>query len=171
MKKLASIVLFFLFVSCGVTVNYDYQKSTDFTKYKTYHYFDNMQTGLSELDAKRFFRQLNIALEAKGFTMANDPDFLIDIKSSYFQDSQSSSSVGIGIGGGGGGVSVGIPVGEDNISRQIVFDFVDSETEQLIWQAVSTEPYLPENTPDAREAQFQLVIEKVLAGFPPKTKK
>lgn len=175
MKKIASIVLLTLFVSCGVTVNYDYQKETDFTKYKTYHYFDNMETGLTELDSRRFFRQLNIALESKGFTMANDPDFLIDIKSSYFQDSQSSSSIGIGVGGGGGnvggGVSVGIPVGEGNMSRQIVFDFVDSDTEQLIWQAISTEPYLPENTPDARENQFKAVVAKVLEGFPPKAKK
>lgn len=175
MKKLASIVFLTLFVSCGVTVNYDYQTATDFSKYKTYHYFDNMETGLSQLDTKRFFRQLNIALESKGLTMSNNPDFLIDIKSTYYQDNQSSSSVGIGIGGGGGnvggGVSVGIPVGEANVSREILFDFVDSESEQLVWQAISNEPYMPENTPDAREAQFKLVIEKVLTGFPPKSKK
>ncbi|WP_250432984.1 DUF4136 domain-containing protein [Hanstruepera flava] len=170
MKKLALIIYLLLFVSCGVTVNYDYQKGTDFTKYKTYHYFDNMETGLSQLDNKRFFRQLNIALEAKGFTMSNDPDFLIDIASSYRQDTQSSTSVGFGVGTGGGGVSVGVPVGDGNLSRQIIFDFVDAQTEQLVWQAASNEPYMPENTPEAREAQFKVVIDKVLQGFPPKAK-
>lgn len=169
MKKLASIILLFVFVSCGVTVDYDYQKTTDFTKYITYHYFDNMETGLSQLDSKRFFRVLNAALEAKGFTMSNDPDFLIDIKSSYYQDTQSSSSIGIGVGGGGGGVSVGVPIGGANVSRQIIFDFVDSRTEQLVWQAVSNEPDMPNNTPEERETQFKVVIEKVLEGFPPKS--
>lgn len=171
MKKLASILLLLLFVSCGVTVNYDYQKDVDFTKYKTYHYFDNMETGLSQLDSKRFFRVLNATLEAKGYTMSNTPDFLIDIKSSYFQDTQSGSSIGIGMGGGsgnvGGGVSVDVPVGEANVSRQIIFDFVDAQNEQLVWQAVSKEPNMPNNTPEEREAQFKTVVEKVLEGFPP----
>jgi hypothetical protein len=168
MKKLASILFLLLFISCGVTVNYDYKKDSDFTKYKTYHYFDDMETGLSVLDSKRFFRQLNAALESKGFSMSNKPDFLIDIKSSYYQDSGSSTSVGVGVGGGGGGVSVGIPLGEANLSRQIIFDFVDAYTDQLVWQAISNEPTMPVNTPEDREAQFKLVVEKVLEGFPPK---
>ena len=168
MKKLAAILLLFLFLSCGVAVNYDYQKSADFTKYKTYHYFDNMETGLSVLDSKRFFRELNIALEAKGFSMSNNPDFLIDIKSSSYQDTQSSSSFSFGVGGGAGGVAVGVPIGEGNVSRQIFFEFVDAKTEELVWQAISNEPDLPNNTPEAREAQFKVVIEKVLQGFPPK---
>ncbi len=168
MKKLASLLIVFLFISCGVTVDYDYQKDTDFTKYKTYHYFDNMETGLSTLDSKRFFRGLNAALESRGLSMSNNPDFLIDIKSSYFQDTQSGGSIGIGMGGGAGGVSVGIPVGQANVSRQIVFDFVDAKNEQLVWQAISKEPDMPNNTPEERDAQFKIVINKVLEGFPPK---
>ena len=168
MKRLVPFILALLLFSCGVTVNYDYQKGTDFTKYKTYHYFDNMETGLSELDAKRLFRVLNEALESEGLSMSNSPDFLIDIKSSYFEDTHSGTSVGFGVGTVGGGISVGVPVGQANVSRQIIFDFVDAQTEQLIWQAASKEPHMPENTPEAREAQFKMVVEKVLQGFPPK---
>jgi hypothetical protein len=168
MKKLASILFFLLFISCGVTVNYDYKTDLDFTKYKTYHYFDDMETGLSVLDSKRFLRVLNATLESKGFSMSNNPDFLIDIKSTYYQDAGSNTSLGVGVGGGGGGVSVGIPLSESNLSRQIVFDFVDATNEELIWQAVSNEPDMPQNTPEDREAQFKLVVEKVLEGFPPK---
>ncbi|PNQ75356.1 DUF4136 domain-containing protein [Hanstruepera neustonica] len=167
MKKLFVLLAVLLMLSCGVTVNYDYQKETNFDQYKTYHYFDDMQTGLSELDAKRFFNSLDQALQAKGYVLSESPDFIIDIKSTSYQSAQ-SSSVGVGVGSGGGGVSVGIPVGQGNMSRQIIFDFVDGKTQQLIWQAVSSEPTLPENTPEAREAQFKVVIDKVLIGFPPK---
>ena len=167
MKKLFVLFSIFLMSSCGVTVNYDYEKGTDFTQYKTYHYFDDMQTGLSELDSKRFFGALDKAMSSKGFILSESPDLIIDIRSETYQSAQ-SSSVGMGVGTGGGGISVGIPVGQGNMSRQIIFDFVDGKTQQLIWQAVSSEPNLPENTPEAREAQFKVVIDKVLEGFPPK---
>lgn len=166
MKKLFYLFVITVFASCGVTVNYDYEKGTDFSQYKTYHYFDDMKTGLSELDSRRFFEALDKAMVSKGFTMSETPDFIIDITSEIYQSAQ-SSSVGFGVGTGGGGVSVGVPVGEGNVNRQIIFDFVDGKTQQLIWQAVSTEPNLPENTPEAREAQFLVVINKVLEGFPP----
>jgi len=169
MKKLASILVLLLILSCGVTVNYDYEKSTDFTQYRTYHYFDDMQTGLSVLDSRRFFDVLNKAMVSKGFTMSETPDFIIDIKSETYETGQ-SSSVGFGVGTGGGGVSVGVPVGEGNMNRQIIFDFVDGKTQRLLWQAISTEPNLPENTPEAREEQFRVVINKVLEGFPPQDK-
>lgn len=167
MKKLNYLICLLLLSSCGVTVNYDYEKGTDFTQYKTYNYFDDMKTGLSPLDSKRFFRVLDEAMTAKGFTLSETPDFIIDIMSETYQSGQ-SSSVGFGVGTGGGGVSVGVPVGEGNVNRQIIFDFVDGKTQQLIWQAASTEPNLPENTPESREAQFKIVIDKVLEGYPPK---
>ncbi|WP_104735666.1 DUF4136 domain-containing protein [Hanstruepera ponticola] len=167
MKRFFTLIFCIVLFSCGVTVNYDYEKGTDFSQYKTYHYFDDMKTGLSELDSKRFFGVLDNALSAKGFTLSETPDFIIDIKSETYQSAQ-SSTVGFGVGTGGGGVSVGMPVGEGNMSRQIIFDFVDGKTQQLIWQAISSEPNLPENTPDAREAQFRAVVMKVLDGFPPK---
>ena len=45
MKTFKFILLALLFTSCGTIVNYDYEKSTDFTQYKTYNYFDDMETG------------------------------------------------------------------------------------------------------------------------------
>ena len=167
MKKLLTLYLCCTLLSCGVTVNFDYEKGTDFSTYKTYHYFDDMQTGLSELDSKRFFRALDTILQEKGFVLSETPDFIIDIKSETFQSAQ-NTSVGMGVGGGGGGVSVGIPIGQGQLTRQIVFDFVDGQTQKLFWQAASNEPTLPENTPKAREAKFKEVIIKVLNGFPPK---
>ena len=168
MKKLASIFFLLFFISCGVTVNYDYDKSTDFTKYNSYSYFANMNTGLSELDTKRFFNVLDDAMALKGFTLAEDSDFIINIESTIYQEPQSSSSVGVGVGSGGGGVSVGIPIGQGSISRQIKFDFVDAETNQLFWQAISSEADVLTDNPEQREEKFKNVVAKVLEGFPPK---
>lgn len=167
MKRFQALFLILLISSCGVTVNYDYEKGTDFTQYKTYHYFDNMQTGLSQLDAKRFFNMLDSELQSKGFIKSETPDFIIDVKSETYIKPQ-SSSVGMGVGSGGGGVSVGIPIGQGSVSRQIILDFVDGETQQLFWQGVSREPSAPANTPEARAEQFKKVIVKLLEKYPPK---
>jgi hypothetical protein len=172
MKKLASIFFLLFFLSCGVTVNYDYEKSTDFSKYKSYSYFSEMNIGLSELDAKRFFDALDHAMALKGMTLSENSDFIINIESFTYQETQSQSSVGVGIGGGGGnvggGLSVGIPIGQANVSRQIKFDFVDAQTNQLFWQAISNETETPRDNPEEREEKFKTLVAKVLEGYPPK---
>ncbi|MFD2551833.1 DUF4136 domain-containing protein [Bizionia sediminis] len=167
MKQFLALTLVLFLSSCGIMVTYDYEKGTDFSQYKTYNYFDNMQTGLSELDAKRFFQILDSQLQNKGFTLSETPDFIIDVKSSSAYKPKPSSSVGMGVGSHGGGVSVGIPIGQSSVTRKLILDFVDGTTQQLFWQAVSSEPTAPENSPEARSAQFQKVISKLLEKYPP----
>ncbi|RKE90977.1 DUF4136 domain-containing protein [Ichthyenterobacterium magnum] len=171
MKILKITIIALLLMSCGATVNYDYEKGTDFTQYKTYNYYTDMNTGMSELDTKRLFNVLNANLKQKGFSLSETPDFLIDIKSSEFQNNQ-RNTVGVGLGGGGrtigGGISVGIPIGQSKHSRQIIIDFVDENKNSLFWQAVSENSYNPNATPEKREAVFMALVEKVLSKYPPK---
>ena len=57
-----------LFVSCApIYVNYDFEKSTDFSKFKTYNYYGDMQTGLSALDTKRLLDVLDLKMAQNGF--------------------------------------------------------------------------------------------------------
>ena len=156
MKVAKYLFLLILLTSCGTIVNYDYEKSTDFSKYKTYNYFDDMKTGLSQLDNKRLMRSIDTKLEAMGLRRVDNPDFFIDIQSQDIQN-RNNSNIGVGAGGGGGGgfggVSVGIPLGGNQSSREIVIDFVDKTNgEKLFWQAVSESAYNPNSTPEKREA-------------------
>lgn len=172
MKFLKTIALSLLIVSCApIYVNYDYEKETDFTKYKTYNYYSDMKTGLSELDTKRLLDALDAKMTAKGFTLSDTPDFFIDIKSREFQAAQ-RQTVGVGLGGGGrnvgGGVSIGLPIGQANVNREITIDFVDENKKQLFWQAVSESSFKPNATPEKRETRLNAIIEKVLVQYPPK---
>lgn len=172
MKTFKFILLALLFVSCGTIVNYDYEKSTDFTQYKTYDYFSDMKTGLSELDNKRLIRAIDAKLETMGLTRSENPDFLIDIQSQDVMN-RNNSTVGVGAGGGGrggfGGVSVGIPLGGNQNTREIIIDFVDkSQNEKLFWQAVSESSYKQNASPEKREATFAKLVEKIFEGYPPK---
>ena len=174
-KSLILWGLSLLVLSCApVRVNYDYEKLTDFNSYKSYNYYSDMNTGMSELDAKRLLDALDSELSAKGLHMSDSPDFLINIKSNTFQEGR-RNNVGVGLGGGGGhvggGISIGIPVGQAKINREIVFEFVDDNISGLFWQAISESAYAPNAKPEAKETQFKAIVEKVLSGYPPTSKK
>ncbi len=175
MKSIGYLWLILLFSSCHVVrVQTDYEKETDFSNYSTYNYYNDMETGLSELDQKRLIKALDLAMQTKGFLLSEEPDFLVNIQSTIYQAPR-NNTVGVGVGGTGrnvgGGVSVGIPVGQSNLQREIQFDFVDSQKDMLIWQAIS-KSHLNENaTPVEREKKLQQVVEKVLAKYPARTRK
>jgi len=165
------LLLLLLVSSCSsIHVNYDYEKGTDFSKFKTYNYYSDLETGMNELETKRFLEALDTKLQAKGFTISETPDFFINIQSSEFQEAQ-SSTVGLGVGGSGGhvggGLSVGIPIGQSKINRRIIIDFIDENGKGLFWQAVSDGSYKPKASPEKREKLFKVIVEKVLLQYPP----
>ena len=172
MKSLLGLVLAFSIMGCAtIKVNYDYDKQTDFSAYATYKYYPEMNTGMNELDVKRLLGAIDSYMQTKGILLVEEPDFYINIKTTTYQ-SPSNSSVGFGVGGGsggmGGGVSMGIPVGQDNMDRRIQFDFVDRQKDAMFWQAISESSFKPNSTPEAREAYFKNIVEKVFSKYPPK---
>jgi uncharacterized protein DUF4136 len=171
MKTLKIFILVLLATSCAtIRVNYDYEKSTDFSKYKTYNYYQDIETGMNELDTKRLLAAIDTNLQSKGLTLSETPDFFINVQSSEFQESQ-RNTVGVGLGGGGhnvgGGLSLGIPIGQSNINRQIIIDFIDENKGGLFWQAVTESSYNPKASPEKRELSLNNIVEKVLANYPP----
>ncbi|MEC3906888.1 DUF4136 domain-containing protein [Tamlana sp. 2201CG12-4] len=171
MRFLKIPLLTLLIVSCApIRVNYDFDKETNFDNYKTYQYYADMQTGLSELDTNRLLDALDAKMASMGYTVSETPDFFIDIKSQAYQDTQ-RSSVGIGMGGSGrnvgGGVSVGIPIGQGSVKRQVTIDFVDHGKKQLFWQAVGESSYNSKATPEAKAQLMNDLVEKILSQYPP----
>lgn len=173
-KSLILLGLSLIVLSCAaVRVNYDYEKATDFNLYKSYNYYGDMNMGMSELDSKRLLDALDAGLQAKGLSLSDSPDFLININSSSYQEAQ-RSNMGVGVGGSGGnvggGISIGIPVGQAKITREIVFEFVDEDRSGLFWQAISESSYQPNARPEVKDSQFRAIVEKVLSGYPPAPK-
>ncbi len=172
MKAFKFLLVALLLTSCGAYVRYDYEKSTDFTKYKTYNYFDDMETGLSQLDTKRIVRAIDAKLATMGLTRSDNPDFYIDIQSQDIQN-RNNTSFGVGAGGTGGnvggGVAVGIPLNSNHKTREIIIDFVDKkQNERLFWQAISESTYRPKASPENRDEAFIKLVEKIFSGYPPK---
>ncbi|NAS32315.1 DUF4136 domain-containing protein [Flavobacteriaceae bacterium R38] len=173
MKKLILLILV-LVVSCsGPRVVYDYDKKVSFDDFKTYNFYPEMKTGLSQLDDKRLFFQVDSVLQSKGFTKSETPSFYINMVSEEFLN-DNRSSIGIGLGGTGRsvgvGVSGGIPIGNPQTNREIVFDLIDVERNELMWQASAISVVREKTTPIQKEAYFRNMIKKVFKKFPPEKK-
>tara|TARA_R110000868_G_scaffold107765_1_gene294736 strand:+ start:104 stop:628 length:525 start_codon:yes stop_codon:yes gene_type:complete len=171
MKSISVLIGLLLIVSCAaVRVNYDYDKETDFAGYTTYSYFPDMETGLSGLDEKRLLVIIDSIMLVKGIKYSEEPDFYVNIQSSSFQAPQ-NSNVGVGLGGGGGnvggGISIGLPIGQAKLERQIQFDFVDSQKNELFWQATSSSGFKENGTPEDREKNLREIANKVFTKYPP----
>ena len=174
MKYFKVIVLLLLIVSCApIYVNYDYDKQTDFRKYKTYNYYSNLETGLSDLDTKRLLYVMDAKMKNMGFALTETPEFFINIQSIEFSNDQ-RNTVGVGVGGSSrnvvGGISIGLPIGQAKVNRQITIDFIDENGNGLFWQAVSESSFNPNASPEKREQRLKSIIEKNFSKYPPRGK-
>lgn len=170
--KIRVFLFSFILCACGsMQVDYDYDQATDFSNYKTYNYYPDLQTGLSELDSRRLLEALDAALQTKGIQFSEEADFLINIESREFQ-SAPNNSVGVGVGGTGrnmgGGVSIGLPIRSNGREREIIFDFIDNQKDVLFWQAISRSNFRENATPLEREMVLNELVTKVLQKYPPK---
>jgi hypothetical protein len=164
------VLLSVLTVSCApIYVSYDYDSAANFSNYKTYQYFGDLDTGFSELDTKRLLDAVDSTLYAKGFRIADAPDILIDIKSTAHKNIQ-RETIGVGVGGTGGnlggGITIGLPIGQQKTTQHITFEFLDAKNKQLFWQAKSESSFNANAAPVTKEARFIAIVEKVFKKYP-----
>lgn len=171
MKFLPLVVLSVLLSSCGASVAVDYDKNANFSQYNTYNYFPEIASGLNELDNKRIIMATDSLLQQRGFVKSEDPQLYINF---FARESVAASqnTIGFGVGSGGGnmgvGVGGGIPIGGRQITQQFTMDFIDVNSDDLIWQAVAEADYKEKIKPEQKEAYYMALIEKILKKYPPK---
>ncbi len=173
MKFSILVIISIILLSCGATVTTDFEKDTNFSIYKTYNYFPDLKTGLSELDDDRIILITDSILNGRGFSKSENPQLLINFYASEFL-TNSRNTIGIGFGSagvnGGVGVSGGIPIGGKSIEQEFTMDFVDAEKDNLIWQAFLNGNYKEKANPDEKIAYYEEIISKILSKYPPVNK-
>src|SRR5690606_3872136 len=98
MKSVFSILISVLLVSCGAAVAVDYDKQIDFSKFTTYNFYPNIDSGLNQLDDKRIMQITDSLLKQRGFSKSETPQLYINF---YAREriSNSRNTIGIGVGG------------------------------------------------------------------------
>ena len=176
MMKSTALLLFFMLSSCcSVRVNTDYDKSANFTAYKTYAFY---KTGIdkveiSDLDKKRILRSIDEAMTAKGFTKSETPDLWISINTKAEKDvNVNQFYAGFGYGWGFGWnpyFGASYPMTTSSTDGILTIDLIDAKKKELIWQGMG-EGYLTQDTNRKDEVIKNFVV-KILEQYPPQVKK
>ncbi len=175
MKKFKYLFLLAFVTACNAPqAVYDYDNEVQFNSLSTYQIYPDLKSNLSQLDEQRLLEILSSELNTVGFSQASDsPDVYLNYYASSFE-TPSQNNIGIGVGGTGRnvgvGVSGGIPIGGTNTQMRITFDLINVKTDALIWQAIVDSPFNMNASPEKREEQLRLMVNKALEGYPPKKK-
>ena len=184
---LTSIVFIILSGCSSLSVNYDFNQQTDFTKYKTFDWLPfPKDMKVDELNRVRFVTAVEDNLAAKGINQnTSKPDFVIathfgkenkvDITNWGYTYAPSGYYRGYGYRHPGnygyagsyastGGVSV-----YEYEQGTLILDVVDAKTRKLIWRATAKAIVSPASTPEKQTEKIKNAVQEILEHFPPKT--
>jgi len=185
MKKILSLstLILFLAISCafGQDVRYNFDKDTNFSKFKTYEWviLKDAPTA-NDLVTKQLKDAVDAELATKGLTKIDDDtaNLFIGYQAGVGQEKQFTSfSSDWGYGGGwyrggwygpGGGTTTGststIYVG------QLVLDMYDSTNRDLVWRGVASKTLDSKANPDNQQKNLAKAVKKLLKNYPPVVK-
>lgn len=171
MKRYLGLFLIVLMGCSSPKVVSDFDNTTDFGKFKTYGFYENVGKDLNELDIKRLIKIIDTTLQQKGLIFSENPDFFIDFTITKSAE-VARNTVAVGFGNAGVnsvfGVSGGIPIGPKKYREILIIEFLTPINEELFWKASLESVVKEKRLPKEKEAYFQIIVPKVLSKYPPK---
>jgi Domain of unknown function (DUF4136) len=165
-----------LLLGCsGYSVNYDYDVTASFGRYRTFDYYTSKKGtgGTTSLMDKRVRAAVEKELQVKGFVLETraDPDFLV----TYYpvmKDRKVRTTTRVGMGWGFRPVYGRVGVSTSQVKHfkegTIVLEIVDFKTNQLVWQGVAAGALTGLNNPEEADELVPKAVRDILAKFPPK---
>lgn len=172
----------FVISSCEpqLKVTSDYDKSANFTQYKTFGVDTlHVSSSVSQINQNRIINALKDEMKKKGFTENANPDLLVHV-SAILKDKQSVSASTnyygyggyyrpYGWGGGMGATGYTTYSVDEYKEGSLIIDLVDSKSKTLVWEGIGNKEIdKPSKDP---EAAIRDAIGKILANYPPGAKK
>ncbi len=170
--------------SSSISVNYDYDTTTNFGAYKTFDWAPDPANATQAMDAaqattrngllsNRIKASVNSELVTKGFTQSSDNPDLLTVFHLGVQDKIQVSDWGYGYSGrywgGYGGYygGTGMDVYQYQEGRMII-DVVDAKTNELVWRGTG-EGVVGSGQKSPEETQYKIdsVVNQIMANFPP----
>jgi Domain of unknown function (DUF4136) len=187
MKRLwfFSIVLLLFAASSafGQDVRYNFDKNTDFSKYKTYKWVPLKDAAqVNDLVDKQIKDSLDAQLTQKGLTKVDgdNADLFIGYQAGVGQEKQFtsySSDWGYGGGwyrggwyGGAGGMSTTSGQTSTIYVGQLAVDMYDSANHTLVWRGLASKTIDAKAKPDKQQKNLDKAVAKLMKNYPPKVK-
>jgi hypothetical protein len=148
-------------------VTTDYNKTADFSAYKTYMWIKEPKTA-DPLMRQRIMDDVNAALTARGLRLATGDADLGIAAHSATKEERTLDTFYNGFGGGwrwGGGVGSSSTSVSTYEVGTLVVDVFDSRTKEALWRGSSSKT-LSEN-PQKNAENLNKAVEKMFKNFPP----
>lgn len=170
MKKILILFLSFGILSCSpVKIVFDYDKEVDFKEFKSYKYTkDDLEESVGQDNRERILIALEEELSAKGLSMAEESDLLVNahIKTQQKVDENSASQVGYGSMGWHTSNSSAYMKYDEYIEGTLFITIADRATETIIWQGAGTKIIDEGVSEDKREANIKEIIHQIMENYP-----
>lgn len=154
-------------------VSYDYDKTFDFSKAKTYGWIDGTPLK-DQFNHQRIVSAVDAQLKLKGLTLVvagATADVLVAYHASFDKDVRIS---GFSSGFGGyrfGATRSGTATVDDILVGTIIVDVVSAAEKKIVWRGMATKEVDPKADPEKREKNINKAAEKLFKNFPPPVKK
>ena len=155
--------------SSAQQVKTDYDRSADFSQYKTYSW-QQVKTQ-DPLVVDRIKNPVNAALAAKGWTQVDSGGDVSIVAMEITQNQQTLNTFYDGFGGGWGWRRFGGGFGEATTTTDtykvgtLVVDLFDTKTKQLLWRGTSSDTL--SNNSSKNIKNLDKGVEKMFKHFPP----
>jgi len=184
MKKLALIYMALLLMvssrAFGQDVRYNFDKDTDFSKFKTYEWVEiKGATKPDDLTDKQIKAAVDAQLAQKGLTKVSDAgNIYVGYQTAIGSEKQFTSynmggwGYGPGWYGGGWYTGGGMTTGQTSTiyNGQLVVDMYNPQGHDLIWRGVVSKTLDPKAKPEKREKNMNKALSKLFKNYPPKAK-
>ena len=149
-------------------VRSDYAETANFNGYHTYKLrVDDLK--LNDIDKDRVLNEISKQLQAKGLSVADNPDLIINVKANHKKVTDVESYRPYGMWGWGGPWGWGFGAGRtwtNNYNEGgLVIDMIDAQTQKLVWQGIGTG--ISVDSPRAKQTQIPDIVADILANYPP----
>jgi hypothetical protein len=175
MAKRITLLLLFILIGYGFAiaqdVNYNYDQTADFSKYKTYKW--------AAIEGKMYPDQIvdqnirgaaDAQLATKGLTKTEtNPDLLVAYDIAIDKE-QRIDTWGSGYWGWYGGGMQSTTVSTINVGT-LVLDMYEPAGQKRVWRGTATKTLNAKNSPEKRQKNLQKAMQKLLKNYPPTGKK
>jgi hypothetical protein len=185
MKKISfiwiAVLLTVAITAFGQDVRYNFDKDTDFSKFKTYEWvIIKGATPVDDLTDKQIKAAVDAQLATKGLTKVEgvDANLLVGYQTAVGTEKQFTSyNTGWGYGpgwygGGWYGGAGGMTTGQTSTiyNGQLAVDMYDAAGRDLVWRGVVSKSLDPKAKPDKRQKNLTKALTKLFKDYPPKAK-
>jgi hypothetical protein len=177
MKQLFSIVLMGAALALGCSsrkVNFDYDKSADFSSFKTYAWHEGEQSIKEEdpLGHQRVMDAVDQQMSAKGFSkVSSNPDVYVTYNGEDNEQMRMDTThMGYDYGGDwywGGGMGMGSSTTQVRTYTEgtLIVDIWDAKKKQLVWRGTGSD--IVSDKPDQNAKKIDKAVADMFKRYPP----